>query len=426
MFAPAAPLRLLTLTTISHDDVVPGEDFHLTLALHAKDAAGAPRDSNLSSSASSSSATTTPPPPPPPPVAVREIRVAWHGVERLDPARVKRRDGHRRDGTGLGPGERFIARSPVGVVARDVIVPMDQTRAFRVGARLPPGIPPSYDRGGITRIKYYMSFTAIVTTERGGGPSRDGVVEHVVELPVLAADGFGESGGGVVVGEGASPPPSPSEREGGSLGLTLLDLDAARESGSVDAPRTPRVVPPASPTLAEAASLRSPPRSPLAYYARSGANGDASFDASAANHDRIPSFNITVGDERLLRVIARPPLPRVRPGDCVSGVFDLRVENEDGGEDGRRDLGGRRAPRCIRATATLESEEAVSTTAGHVAFEDAEAMGEVISIVTPWGHSDEDVRDLRESCFVLTVPKDAPVRCVLLSHAGPRTTASAR
>jgi hypothetical protein len=89
-----------------------------------------------------------------------------------------------------------------------------------------------------------MSFTAIVTTERGGGPSRDGVVEHVVELPVLAADGFGESGGGVVVGEGASPPPSPSEREGGSLGLTLLDLDAARESGSVDAPRTPRVVPP--------------------------------------------------------------------------------------------------------------------------------------------------------------------------------------
>ena len=127
-----------------------------------------------------------------------------------------------------------------------------------------------------------------------------------------------------------------------------------------------------------------------------------------------------------LRRRAAVPLPRVRPGDCVSGVFDLRVENEDGGEDGRRDLGGRRAPRCIRATATLESEEAVSTTAGHVAFEAAEAMGEVISIVTPGGHSDEDVRDLRESCFVLTVPKDAPVRCVLLSHAGPRTTASAR
>ena len=55
-------------------------------------------------------------------VEVQSISVEWYGTERLDPAWVKpavRRDAQ---DTALPPGERYVARSPAGVIMNHTVV----------------------------------------------------------------------------------------------------------------------------------------------------------------------------------------------------------------------------------------------------------------------------------------------------------------
>ena len=89
--------------------------------------------------------------------------VAWHGVERLDPAWVRPSSSRGGGGDGaLALGERYVARSPAGTIATDTTVAPGEAREHVVGVRLPPGLPPTY-RGSVARYAYHVTFVATYT-----------------------------------------------------------------------------------------------------------------------------------------------------------------------------------------------------------------------------------------------------------------------
>ena len=103
------------------------------------------------------------------PVRVRAIDVSWHGVERLDPAWVKPEEPSDmrapKTNAGLNPGERCIAKSPVGAVAEGVVVRAGDVVERVVRVRLPPGLPPTF-RGAVSRVSYFITCVAATADAR--------------------------------------------------------------------------------------------------------------------------------------------------------------------------------------------------------------------------------------------------------------------
>ena len=122
---------------------------------------------------------------------LRGVDLAWHGVERLDPAWVRSPPPAKRAGAEtLAPGERVVARSPaIPVVTPDERVSLRPSRdgedatasaaslARVVTIRLPHGLPPTF-RGAIARYRYHVTVRAEVLDDApprdgGGGPPTD-------------------------------------------------------------------------------------------------------------------------------------------------------------------------------------------------------------------------------------------------------------
>ena len=143
----ASALRLRA-DLLDVDAVTPGTDFHILLRLSLVDPTSGAASSSASASASA---------------RVRGVDVAWHGVERLDPAWVRPSSSRGGGGDGaLALGERYVARSPAGTIATDTTVAPGEAREHVVGVRLPPGLPPTY-RGSVARVAYRVTFVATYT-----------------------------------------------------------------------------------------------------------------------------------------------------------------------------------------------------------------------------------------------------------------------
>ena len=128
------------------------------------------------------------------PVRVRAIDVSWHGVERLDPAWVKPEEPSDmrapKTNAGLNPGERCIAKSPVGAVAEGVVVRAGDVVERVVRVRLPPGLPPTF-RGAVSRVSYFITCVAATADAREEAPDPPKAWERAharVPLRVRAPD----------------------------------------------------------------------------------------------------------------------------------------------------------------------------------------------------------------------------------------------
>jgi hypothetical protein len=370
----ASALRLRA-DLLDVDAVTPGTDFYILLRMSLVD----PTPGAASSSSSSSSSSSA---------RVRGVDVAWHGIERLDPAWVRPSSSRGGGGDGaLAPGERYVARSPAGTVATDTTIAPGEAREHVVGVRLPPGVPPTY-RGSVARYTYHVTFVATYSL----GPEDDATTRAEtlrVPLRVLA----GTAGSDVAAATGsaaddlwsvstAGPVPAPWSRD---------------ENGTPRHPSSPFGTPLGTPTSPRAADLGpESPGSPLA----AAAFRRRLFDADAPP-TRARGFNINLDDgTHLLRVLPRDPLPRIEPGTTVSGVLDLTSAAGD--------------LRCVRADASLETREAVDVRSkrgegmGPEGLEAAEAAGEALILPKVWAETTEHTAGTLRTHFSLATPPEAP------------------
>ena len=125
---------------------------------------------------------------------MRAIGVSLHGVERLDPAWVKPEEPSDmrapKTNAGLNPGERCIAKSPVGAVAEGVVVRAGDVVERVVRVRLPPGLPPTF-RGAVSRVSYFITCVAATADAREEAPDPPKAWERAharVPLRVRAPD----------------------------------------------------------------------------------------------------------------------------------------------------------------------------------------------------------------------------------------------
>ena len=295
----ASALRLRA-DLLDVDAVTPGTDFHILLRLSLVDPTSGAASSSASASASA---------------RVRGVDVAWHGVERLDPAWVRPSSSRGGGGDGaLALGERYVARSPAGTIATDTTVAPGEAREHVVGVRLPPGLPPTY-RGSVARVAYHVTFVATYTL----GDEDDATTRaETLRVPLR------------VLSENA---------DAAAVENAFDHLWSVSTAGAVPAPwsrdenGTPRH--PSSPLGS--------PGSPLAAAFRR-----RLFDASSSTRARLQ--HRPDDGTHLLRVLPRDPLPRIEPGTTVSGVLDLTAAAGDS--------------RCVRADASLETRETVVVGAG--------------------------------------------------------------
>ena len=346
----ASALRLRA-DLLDVDAVTPGTDFYILLRLSLVD----PTPGAASSSASASAS-----------ARVRGVDVAWHGVERLDPAWVRPSSSRGGGGDGaLALGERYVARSPAGTIATDTTVAPGEAREHVVGVRLPPGLPPTY-RGSVARYAYHVTFVATYTL----GDEDDATTRaETLRVPLRV---LSENADAAAVENAfdhlwsvstAGPVPAPWSRD---------------ENGTPRHPSSP-LGSPGSP-LAAAVFLNAPPT-------------------------RARGFNIVLDDgTHLLRVLPRDPLPRIEPGTTVSGVLDLTAAAGDS--------------RCVRADVSLETRETVvvgagrgegtSAGAGHESLEAAEAAGKALVLPKVWAETSEHTAGTLRTHFALAIPAEAP------------------
>lgn len=350
----ASALRLRA-DLLDVDAVTPGTDFYILLRLSLVDPTSGAASSSASASASA---------------RVRGVDVAWHGVERLDPAWVRPSSSRGGGGDGaLALGERYVARSPAGTIATDTTVAPGEAREHVVGVRLPPGLPPTY-RGSVARVAYHVTFVATYTL----GDEDDATTRaETLRVPLR------------VLSENA---------DAAAVENAFDHLWSVSTAGAVPAPwsrdenGTPRH--PSSPLGS--------PGSPLAAAFRR-----RLFDASSSTRAR--GFNIVLDDgTHLLRVLPRDPLPRIEPGTTVSGVLDLTAAAGDS--------------RCVRADASLETRETVVVGAGRSegagagpgpeSLEAAEAAGKALVLPKVWAETSEHTAGTLRTHFALAIPAEAP------------------
>ena len=371
----ASALRLRA-DLLDVDAVTPGTDFYILLRMSLDD----PTPGAASSSSSSSSSSSA---------RVRGVDVAWHGIERLDPAWVRPSSSRGGGGDGaLAPGERYVARSPAGTVATDTTIAPGEAREHVVGVRLPPGVPPTY-RGSVARYAYHVTFVATYSlapeddattrTETLRVPLR--VLAGTAD-PAAAAAAAGSAAEDLWSVSTAGPVPAPWSRD---------------ENGTPRHPSSPLGTHLGTPTSPRAADLGpESPGSPLA----AAAFRRRLFDASSTP-TRARGFNINLDDgTHLLRVLPREPLPRIEPGTTVSGVLDLTAAAGD--------------LRCVRADASLETRETVDVRSkrgegmGPEGLEAAEAAGEALVLPKVWAETTEHTAGTLRTHFSLATPPEAP------------------
>ena len=160
------------------------------------------------------------------------------------------------------------------------------------------------------------------------------------------------------------------------------------------------------------------------------------------------SINVGDGNERLLRVVPRAPLPSCTAGGSISGVLDLTgsAGTVTGTGKGMGESPSPGTLRCEQVYMTLETEEVVSTSAststgggggggtgtgnGKAAgvaagdrqhqrhsLEVAEAAGDVVVLRKVWAETTEYVGHTAQSHFLLTAPMVRTVHCVHCFHS---------
>jgi len=405
------------------------------------------------------------------PVRVRAIDVAWHGVQRLDPAWVPPTPTSASN-AGLAPGERYIARSPAGAVAEGVLVHPGEIVERCVGVRLPPGLPPTY-RGAVARTSYFITCVATTSDAGEGAPDPPKTWERAharVPLKVLAPENPFEtlvwdaptdgapasseeaSAGRAHISRGEVAPPSSRfwmhELASAAMGRATRAEDSRNDSGRSFLTRRTN-----SATRGNLEGDREGDE-----VGRSGGSPPSPFP-------RVPrpfpertvarGFVIAMRDEgsdgkiRLARLAPSRPFPRVVPGGSVSGLVDFQsavagseeresdaTNDDDDDDDARLDananadesvfayrLSVRR--RAVRFSASLESRETVAAAADGFRRSPSESAGRNFgSIVSDgrgetnedgvlvrrkiWCEFSKDVADVSACEFVLSAPLESP------------------
>ena len=390
--ARVSPL-ILECALLDVDAVTPGEDF--SVRVRARSEGG--------------------------PVRVRAIDVSWHGVERLDPTWVKPAVASAsapKAGTGLNPGERYIAKSAAGAVAEDVVVQPGRVVERDVRIRLPPGLPPSF-RGAVARTSYFITCVAAtadasreapdppITWERAHArvPLRVRAAERVVEKknrePALSGTDFEFAESPT---PSPSPSPSPSSSSLHALGVKTSPRSALGPNLGPESPGSPL------------AALRSGAADGGGFGGFGAARrddekdfffdeddaeekNDADANANAVFNDvdeaRFHSvrrgYNIAVADasapsgrRTLAKVTPEPPFPRASAASrdvcCRMDFFDDDDDDDDAETSFETERETEtspssdpaflraclhaRTPRVVRVVASLETREAVDVTGG--------------------------------------------------------------
>ena len=417
--ARVSPL-ILECALLDVDAVTPGEDF--SVRVRARSEGG--------------------------PVRVRAIDVSWHGVERLDPTWVKPAVASAsapKAGTGLNPGERYIAKSAAGAVAEDVVVQPGRVveRDVRIACRPACPLLP----GAVARTSYFI--TCVAATADGSREAPDPPITweraHArVPLRVRAAERVVEKtnrepfSGTDRSRRRPVPSPSPSSSSLHALGVKTSPRSALGPNLGPESPGSPL------------AALRSGAAAAVVFRRRrrGGKNrrkrcfpfDEARFlrvrrgITSRSRRERAErQTNAGQGDARAAVPARRGRVARRLLPD---GLFD-GDDDDDDDDDGRRRRNGerdrdvRRRPgfpprvpprahaRVVRVVASLETREAVDVTGGGLrsaGYDPSETRSEksgdekekrILTRRRVWCETSQVVADVSSASFQLSAPREA-------------------
>jgi hypothetical protein len=313
-------------------------------------------------------------------ITLERVTVEWYGVEWIGEGAFETTTTTTRGGAvetdGKRKGERFVARSPPGELARAVTIEPGETVSFKFGVDLPPGLAPSF-RG--ERSRYWYRVAVKATTGSGE------VLEVIAPLTVrTSGDGWDVEYQGYESAE---------------------DLEEeSRPDAKVAAPwiHVEDTIPPESPRFGSA-GVSSPrvstpfknwgdvePQSPNADATSSGNYGLSITPSNSIGRGRKSKvYIVSMGDDRLIKVTLRKPAPKCAIGEDVAGILDFTCAKPDG-------------HRAEALTITLESEEIIHSMAKNT------TNGKPPVFQKAWIETRQRVEHLDSSHFVMPLPFNCP------------------
>jgi len=305
------------------------------------------------------------------------VTVEWYGVEQLD-ERWKRRTKGEEDedarAVGAKPGERYVARSPPGEVARAVEIAPGKTVSFKFGVDLPPGLAPSF-KGQAVRYRYEVVCAATtVSGERveirapltvrtnSAGLEFKNESESDDDMSLLTETfSMADLNAPWIREEGSHPPESPTFSGGAFNSPRALTTSAVWED--VGSPQSPR--------LSTSDFHLRPKTAPV----------------GRARGAKSKAYIVSMGDDKLMKVLLRKPAPKCSIGGELAGILDFTCADKAKAES---------------IVITLESEEIIH--AGTASSLD----GRPPTFRKIWIETSECVEQLDTSHFVMTLPLNSP------------------
>jgi len=309
-------------------------------------------------------------------ITLERVTVEWYGVEWIGEGAFEMTTRNAVETAGTREGERFVARSPPGELARAVTIEPGDTVSFKFGLDLPPGLAPSF-RG--ERSRYWYRVAVKATTGSGE------LLEVIAPLTVrTSGDGWD------------------AEYQGYERAEDLEE--ESRPDAKVAAPwiHIEDTIPPESPRFASA-SISSPrvstpfknwgevePQSPNAHATSSGNYGLNITPSNSIGRGRKSKvYIVSMGDDRLIKVTLRKPAPKCAIGEDVAGILDFTCAKPEG-------------HRAEALKITLESEEIIHSMAKNT------TNGKPLVFQKAWIETRQRVEHLDSSDFVMPLPFNCP------------------
>jgi hypothetical protein len=319
---------------------------------------------------------------------VESIEVEWRGIERLDPVWIKPTQTQTQTQTNgnsnmnkLKAGERFIARSPPGVVLSDVKLEANERHVLKFAIQLPPGLPPTY-KGQFCRYYYYVIFVCKVRGERE---------PIVIEMPLRVYAGA----------KPLSAAMRPKDLRMNNENKQKSKFSSTGETNSNNSgPITPRgILPSWSDGNGENYNLSS--SSFQMKQATLQEEADESLrdflELARMKKPQQRTYAITSENKFVCKITPANPLPVIACGELISGVFDFentRVETME-------------TMRVQSYSWSLETEEIALNSGAGVDGADNDSKIPVLRKIWAEG-SERSVENIRRTFFSVSVPLDAP------------------
>jgi len=310
-------------------------------------------------------------------LTIDSVTVEWYGVEGVDERWVGGKDDAEvvasRVTKGLRAGERYIAKSPPGEVARSVEIEPGRTVSFKFGVNLPPGLAPTF-KGQVSRYRYDVVCKATTST----GECAEIRAPITVRTSANGMDFDGDS--------------DIDDDDANGLAETFSMTDLMAPWIHIE-----DTVPPESPTF-NGGTLNSPralSRSPMWLDV-----GDPHTPRASTSHvvpktppsrhlrgEKSKAYVVSLGDEKLMKVMFRKPAPKCSIGGELAGILDFTCAQN---------------ARAENIVITLESEEIIH------ARSEKSADGRPPTFRKIWIETSECVEHLDTSHFVMNLPLNTP------------------